>query len=232
MALSFESSSSATPAVTGTSLTWSHTVTSATFLVADLGAGDSTLAQRSATACTYNAVSFGSAWGVSDDGNFERIEVWKLASPAAGAHNMVATWANAAATQLSAGVSGYIGADLASFNTPTANTATATTATTGAISSATGEIVHGAIASDADVSITEDGTLNWERQAVDADSCFGAQRKNGAASVTLNWTQNASFKYAAIAVSIKAASTSAALIEDERATVPAYDDDWLVSVFR
>jgi hypothetical protein len=215
MAFGIESSSSGTPAILATSITWSHTVTAANLLVIEGGAGDATLAKRQATAATYNAVS-ATLKGVADDANFEAMGLLVLGSPATGAHNVVVTYGVSAADSVSAGVTGFTDADTASFGTvATAHANNSSPSVT--VSSATGEIVIAAVASDANATITEGGTLQWEQQAVHGDSCFGAQSYSGAASVTATWTASSpDTGWAAIGMSIKPSGGGAAVSVAQR----------------
>lgn len=205
MALSVESSSSGTPATSGTSVTWSHTVTAATVLGVKAGAGHPTLASRSVSSATYNAVAMTSK-GASDDANFLRIETLVIDTTSiTGAHNVVVNWASASSTIMSPGATGFIGADVASFGTYAAAHAN-TNAPAVTVVSATGEIVFAGVASDSNTTITETGTLQWEREAIGGDVCCGAQTVNGAASVNATWAAGTpDTGWAADGISIKPA---------------------------
>lgn len=207
MALSIESSSSGTPAVTGTSVTFSFTVTAAALLGVKAGSGHPTLAARSVSSATYNAVGMTSK-GASDDANFLRMETLLLdVTGVTGAHNVVVNWASASSTIMSPGATAFVGADVASFGTYASNHANDSSPTvTG--SSATGELFFAGVASDSNTSIAEGGTLAWEREAIGGDVCCGAQTYPGAPSVTATWSEGVGFTdtgWAADGISIKPA---------------------------
>lgn len=214
MALSIETSSSATPNIAGSSVTFSHTVTSANLLVTQPVAGNNPT--RTFSSVTYNAVG-GVNKGRDNNANFEAAEIWVHATPPTGAHNVVATASGTC--QITCGCTGFIGADTASFGTFASAKSTTTSAPAVTVVSATGEIVVAVVASDANATITEGGSLLWERQAVDGDSSFGGQSYNGAASVNATWTASSpDVGWVAVGISIKPAAAGTLLIQGKTIT--------------
>ena len=161
-----------------TSLTWNHTVTNAKTLIFTIAAGGP---NRTVSSVKYNGIN-ATKIAIKDDGQWERVELWKMDNPAIGTHPVIITYSGSV-YQVGAGVTGING----TFTLGTVISATGTTANPSATIS---NIAIGIIASDlgSDGTTTENGTLLWEAEDVDNDSDFNAQWSS---STSLGWTSNA-----------------------------------------
>lgn len=226
-------SSSSSPAASASSLTFSYTTTTETVLAVMAGSGDGSLTNRSCSGVTYNAVPMTSK-GVSDNADFVRIEAFVLdvTGVTPGAHNVVVTYPSAIGS-IGAGATGIAGADPATFGTVATNSSTTDQLPTVVVSSASGEIVIAGVATDANASITEGGTLCWEQETISGDCCFGAESYPGAATVTATWTGSTPDNgWAAIGLSFKPSGGSPTLLDEEPGRKMSFDEDWLVTAFR
>jgi len=193
-------------------ITWSHTCgASANKLVVQIGAGDATLTNRAAESVAYNGVALANL-GASDDGSFERAEIWRLNSPGTGsALNIVVTATSPGAPgQLACGAVSFNDADAAEGAAST-NTGTSADPTVTVADSANGDIVVSILATDlgAGGDTTENGTLIWEDEDVAGDSDFNAQRQVATGANTVcGWTSGAN-GWATMGVAVKPTAGSA-----------------------
>ena len=205
MPLSIENTSSVLGTLNDTSLTFAHTITSANLLIVGVAAGDNVrFANGSVSGITYGGVALTKVVH-QDEAQFEFVEIWKLANPTPGTANVVVSFTGTM-HELSAGSTGFIGADT-TLGTP--SSAFGTTANPSVnVASATGSIVYGVYASDLGPvgTTTPVGTQLWEFENVNSDSDFSAQQLAGSATVACGWTAAASSpdKWAIAGVSINA----------------------------
>lgn len=210
MAFGVDTTSHATPVLALTSITWSHTCgASANKLIVTVGTGASVIGVRTVSTVTYNSVSC-SFVGAGDDASFERCEIWQLDNPTTGsAQNIVAT-CGGAPNQLTAGAISFNEAATL-LGTPSSNTAATANPSVTVVDSISGDIVVSIVASDEGplTTITENGTLIWEDENVDADSDFNCQRQVASgASTVCSWTAaSTGQKWATVGVAIKALSS-------------------------
>lgn len=142
------------------------------------------------------------------DGVFSRVQAFYLkeAGIAAASSNVFSmTTVTADAISLfTAGAVALSDVDQTTpFGTAAVNSGNSGTASV-SVASATGELVVGSIATDAETGITETGTLLFEDQNVGSDISAGAQYYSGAATVTVQWSL-ASNPWAVGGVSVKPA---------------------------
>jgi uncharacterized repeat protein (TIGR02543 family) len=99
-AISFDAASSGANSASASSLTWSHTTGTLTngMLVVGVAQEDTNTADMAISSVTYNGVAMNAiAASLVTDGTstFNRAQLFYLANPAAGAHNVVVTFAGA-----------------------------------------------------------------------------------------------------------------------------------------
>lgn len=189
MAAVVEGSNSSSQVDNGQSITVTLAVTSAVLVYGVFGGGDSNatipLARHVSTA-KLNGSSMTQRWS-ADDGNFEAVEGWYFLNPPTNTTvSVVVTYNQNPIHEAGVGLTGFTGASGTFGTAVTSSVNSSAPSITG--TSAAGEYAIGGIATDENTSITESGVLLWEKQAVNADSCFGAQGSTGAASVKLLWT--------------------------------------------
>lgn len=199
MALSVETTTS-TSGVGVTSLTFSHTITSANKLVVTTGIGSTT---ESVSTVTFNGDALTSVGSVTD-GNWVRSEIWQRHAPDVVTGNVVVTYTNAC-TQAAAGATGFIDSATA-LGSASTNTTTGTNPTVTVADTASGDIVVSLVTSDgSETATTEGGTLLWEVEDIQSDIDVNAQHQTASGANTVcSWTNSTSAPYAAIGVAVKA----------------------------
>lgn len=185
---------------------WSHTCTGSDLLLVVLipryRTGGSTI-----TAVSYNGVALTQAAASANDGQDDQVDIWYLKNPATGAHTVALTCS---------GITGRIGAtsftgvdQTTPVGTGVTNTGNSTTPTVDA-SSTTGEVVVGAMASDASVAGLPSGgagqtPVDW---ASTADfEATASSHEAGSTTTTHSYTIN-SREWAIAALPIKPTGSS------------------------
>jgi hypothetical protein len=172
------------------SLTWSHTCTGTGtdgILIVAAGFGETPPNTMSAT---YNAVAMTAVpSSYKDDGVFDGVQLFYMLVPPTGAHNVVVSY-SPNPTGCAAGAVSYTGVNQ---STPFGTAATASGSSAIAsvsVTSAVGELVIGALASDSNNTITiNGGTSRWEVESVGGDTSYSQGDFTGASSVTVRWDQ-------------------------------------------
>lgn len=186
MALSIESSLSAVNTFTN-QLSWSFTNTAGNLVIVGAMAGDPTSADRAVSSITYAAAAFSDfATTNSDDGNFLRASAKYKGTPATGANTVVVNFGGTC-EGAAAGITSAIGADTSTFGAVVTGSSTTDKNATVTVSIGAGEIGIAFVASDANT-ITENGTLQWEREGVNSDTSHGGQTSTSTGSTAMNWT--------------------------------------------
>jgi hypothetical protein len=146
--------------------------------------------------------------GASDDGNFERAEMWELNNPATGsAFNVVISFGTGAPIQVSGGGISFIDAH-ATSGAGFSNSGTTANPSVTVTDATSGDIVVSVLATDNESSSTTPaGTEIWEDESVEGDSTFNCQRQTASGTSTVcSWTNSASgLGWTAAAVAIKEA---------------------------
>lgn len=185
-------------------LTLSGLSVTGNLIVVATGVGENTSGNVPVLSVTRNAVPFIKLSSIYDS-TWTGVEIWHLLSPVAGSNNIVVTFTGAC-DQICAGATEFIGAHASPFGTPVTNAdASPQNPATVTFAGAVGNFGFACVMTDDNTSITENGTLLWERQAIGGDTCGGAQYLTGAASMTANWTQSVANQFSAIGVTIKPA---------------------------
>ena len=134
-------------------------------------------------ACTELAASAGAI--------FIKSELWYRIAPDAGTFDIVFTKDGATGGDVIAGgatlLNGVHQSD--TFGTPTTAEA-ATTANTIDVASTTNQVVISSTATDDETGITAGDTQLWNSGIINSDCSFGGMSQVGAATVTMNWTQD------------------------------------------
>ena len=203
-AISLDSSGSTT-ATSSVGQSFSFTNTAGDFLLCYIGAGDAVSTDFDGWTATYAGASMTAIPSSKVyDGGWVGIQGFYKIGPATGT-NTVAT-STGGLDQVAVMCASFTGVDQTTpLGTAATNSATSGTTASVSVSSATGELVIGGIASDAEDGITETGTLILEAGPVASDTLFGIQYYSGAASVTAQWSQSTN-RWAVSGVSIKPAS--------------------------
>jgi len=193
-------------------LTWTHTCgASANKLVVLVGSGHAVAFDRTVSAVTYNGVSL-TLVGASDDGNFQRVEIWQLHNPPTGsAYTVSVTWNGAGSgLDLAGGSISFIDA-AATLGTLYGDTNNLANPSVTVVDSASGDIVVSVMANDVgpDGNSTPGATVIYDREDVDLDSDYGAQYQTASGANTVaSWTAVAptSGAWAIAGVAVKAAA--------------------------
>lgn len=217
-AVTYDTVSSASTSTSGaSSLTWSHTVTSAgsnRLLVVGVASDDNT--PRTVSSVTYNGVNLTQVPGGTAD-NLARVDMWYLVNPATGANDVVVTLSGS--TEFSAGATSWTGVDQTTpLGTASATAGHSSSVSLSGVSSAADEFVVDVVAIDSSsATITSDVSQasRWERGGGEATAgglnvVGGQSTEAGAASVTMSWSVSATKDWAIAAVSIKPASANQA----------------------
>lgn len=204
MAWAFDTTSSLdTTNITNPS--WSHTCTGSNLYLVVLlphWANGNTV-----SGVTYNGVAMSLLARSSLSGSNDRSEIWGLANPATGSHTVAVTGANCYGT---IGAASFTGIDQ---TTSTGTAATATGSSTGPTvntSSASNEVVVGAVSYDSGTSTTGGGqTPLWN---VNSAQDTAASYETGAATTTTSWTiPTAPWAIAAVPLKPSGAAASTSL---------------------
>lgn len=175
-----------------------NTITIASFTVAAgtdclmvfVGAGSGTLGTRTTSGVTWNGntlLHLGSS--ASDNGTFLRTDIFYLLSPTTGTGDVVVTQGGSnlfifAAVQNLSGVH-----QSTPFGTPVLGSSTSTNTPSVNVSYSSGNYVFGIVASDANATITQTGTLVAEAEGIGADMCVGAQYfTGGGGTQAVSWS--------------------------------------------
>jgi hypothetical protein len=203
-----------------TSLTWSHTVTSAgsdRILIVGVGVDQNQSCCRTVTGVTYGGVSMAVVpSGISTNANRTRSELWYLVNPPTGTNNVVVTLSGSA--DVRAGATSYTGVNQATpLGTAIGATGSSSTASVSGVSSAAGELVVDAAALESTSSyFTAPGAGQTSRYTSHGTDGGGSNNnvpiagssEPGAASVTMSWSMEASKAWAIVAVPLKPASAT------------------------
>ncbi len=185
MALTVGTSGSNSVSTGGNSLTLStFTVTAGTDLLAVfIGAGNGVIGTRTVSTVTWNGNSLTRLTNAaSDDGNFLRTDIFYLLSPTAGTGDVIVTMGGSN-LEIFLAAQNFSGANQSTpFGTPAKASSTANNSPTVNLTYNSGEYAFGVVASDANATITETGTLVAEAQAIGSDVCAGVQYFSGGGS--------------------------------------------------
>lgn len=195
-----------TGTTTGSSLTISHTTTSAADRLMLVGISIGEDSPPSVTSVTYNGTSLTSEGSVqSADGG--TVEIFSLVAPTAGTHNVVVTLSGNG--DAIAGVMTFAGVDQVSpLGTFASDSGDASSGSV-AVSSAAGELVFGVVTvNDLDRNLVPGGgqTERWDLFA-GFESNGGGSTEAGAPSVDLSWSWGSTTGWAIGGISIKPTST-------------------------
>src|SRR5678816_587557 len=212
MAVTVDTSSHATAKVdTGTNgITWAHTCgASANKLAALFGDGISGASLITFTG-TYNGVAM-TRQVTAHDGSFCGMQGFWIDNPATGgAFNIVVkNSGDVGSYQMAAIGISFNGATTGAPQTGT-NTATSANGSVTVVGSVSGDIVIGALMSDLGPTgtTTQNQTLIFEDEDINADTDYNAERTNAVgASTVLSWTHS-SINWAAVGMAIHGASTA------------------------
>jgi hypothetical protein len=154
-----------------------------------VGAGSSTAGNRTVSGVTWNGNTLTRVpSAASDNGTFLRTDLFYLLSPTAGTGNVVVTMGGAD-PDVFASITNYQGVHQTTpFGTPVLGSSTSTNTPSVSVSYAAGNVALGIVASDANSSITETGTLIAEAQGLNGDTCFGAQYFTGGGTQSVSWS--------------------------------------------
>ena len=209
------------------SLTWSHTVTSAEsnrILMVDV-------AVRNATARTVSGITYAGTnlSRVGTAGTTSKVEMWMLVNPATGAHNVVVTLSGTARTV--AGAASFTGVNqttpLGSFVSAT-GTSTAPSVNVPSVNE--GEVVIDSLIANVPLSSTLTATVNASQTQLwnAVTTSTAAANARGAASiepspagggtVTMSWGLSTSRVWSIGAVAIKPANATAVKLSSFAAT--------------
>jgi uncharacterized repeat protein (TIGR01451 family) len=141
---------------------------------------------KTISSITYNGIAMTSVASIASTANVKpRVEIFSLTNPAAGAHNLV--------VQFSASARGFIGVStFTNVNqaTPLGTPATAADTQTATVTSATNQLVFGAICADHAVTNSAGQSQQWN---VPQGTVYGVgSTVTGASSTSLIWTGNGS----------------------------------------
>ncbi len=145
--------------------------------------------------------------GTSLSDGWNHTAVARLIAPATGSNTLYGA-VNSQVDQMAIGGATWTGVHQTTpLGSPVTNTGVSGTATVD-ISSASGEVVVDAVATDANVSITKDAsqTIIWEQEAIANDTSDGQSYEAGAATVTMSWALSESTGWVIMAVAIKPAA--------------------------
>jgi hypothetical protein len=219
-AITFDAASVQAGSASGsTSLTWSHTVTSAgsdRILIVGVGVDQNQTCCATVTGVTYGGVSMTLVpGGTSTRSGATRSELWYLLNPPAGANNVVVTLSGSA--DVRAGATSYTGVNQSTpFGTAASATGDSSTASVN-VSSAAGELVvdHASLEStSAYFTVGAGQTLRYASHGSDGsggsnnNAPIGGSSEPGAATVTMSWSLSSGKDWAIVAVPLKPASAS------------------------
>ncbi len=193
--LTLDAATSANTNPDATTLTWSHTVGTGSHTM--LIVGVAVRNNRTISSITYNGVAM---TFIRRDipGTDVSSEIWYLANPAAGAHNVVVT--SPVATTIEGGAISFINAS-ATIGNNAGGTGTAVTSSSVTTTSATGQEVVDVISMQSAATITVGGSQTQEVNRIGTAGAIGMSIKAGAASVNTTWTFT-SDTYASSAVAV------------------------------
>ncbi|MCX7418541.1 MAG: DUF4347 domain-containing protein [Planctomycetia bacterium] len=190
-----------TGSTTGTSITISHTTTSASDREMVVGVSIRETGATAVSSMTYDGVSLTFKGSVLSAG--AKVEIWSLVAPNAGTHNLVVNLNNAGGGT-NVGVMTFTGVDqttpLGAFGSASGD-ATSGSAT---VSSATGDLVFGAVAvKDINQDLIPGGsqTERWDL-FTGTEANGGGSTASGAASVNMSWTWTAGTNWVIGGVSV------------------------------
>lgn len=189
----------------GASITWAHTVagTNRGLLVSVSGTS-----QAAASGVTYNGVAMTNVGHTQEPTTGKRVSIWKLIAPATGTNNIVVSFASPVAA-----VCGAISFQNVHQTTLTGTYASATgnsSAPAVTVTSDQSELSFAAMACN-DVTATPDPTLEqrWNLASAASSIRSSGTTETGAASVVHDWTLSTTSAWAAVGVSVKAATGTA-----------------------
>jgi len=192
------------------SLTWSHTITSANKIVVMVGIGDG--APGTLSSVTFNSLALTYVGGQTDTNPWCRVETWERHTPSVATANVVVT-AGSTMDQLAAGATGFIDAATA-LGTPSTKADATTNPNVTVVDTANGDIVVSVVSLDGSTpATTPGGTQLWEFENLAADIDVNAQRQTASGANTVcSWTNSETVgnHYAAMGVAVKAATAGTA----------------------
>jgi hypothetical protein len=160
---------------------------------------------------TYNGVALSKVGSIDNSrssGDDARVEIWRLIAPATGTHDVVITFSAPLSEQAVAGVMTFTGADQTSPLGPFVSAENDPSPAAVTVSSATGDLVFGVVASEYGAITTDPGqTERWDIRAGSSSTYGAGSTKAGAPSVTLKWTIGCDAHWAAAGVSIRPCSS-------------------------
>lgn len=212
MAVTLNGSVSSTSSAANTNtLTVSHTVAAGSnrclFACIQRAAGT----PAAVTSVTYGGTGLTQVGDFTGAGgaNVVRVSIYRLTAPAVGTADLVMTLA-ANNDEIAMGGICFDGVDQTSpTDAAVTNSAATSTAPTVDVTSAVDDMVIDCLAVNDNDGHTATGTQHYNL-TVGGSSVFASQRKDGAASVTMNWG-GAFFPWAIIAVNINAASAASSI---------------------
>lgn len=176
--------------------------TGANFLIVPVVAWDGATS-ADPTGVTYNGVAMTKTWAVQNPSFLAYIAFYYLKAPTSGAHSVVVTYAAAYSNQIVGAIPMSGVNQTTPLGTPATNTGGPGTTSSVTVSSATGELVVGAMYGN-----TSGLTVSSDTLIIDLDDTDGDQPNvasiAGASSVTMNWTLPSSMTWQGGAVSVKA----------------------------
>ena len=196
-----------TPAVSTTG-SWTHTTVSGEAKM-HVFAYTADATTRGLAGCTFNGTALTRLDG-ADDGVWSNVELWELNDPPIGAFTVELTALSSTSVHIGGHAISYSNAAAVNGTVAKANSTTANPSLS--VSSASGDLVVGAVNNDNSTgATTEGGTLIAEDEDVGSDNDFNSQRVTASGSSTsLTWTQSGSGDgWAAIGVAVKSASGGA-----------------------
>ncbi len=209
-----------TGSTTGTSVTISHTTTSASNREMVVGVSIRETGTTAVSSMTYNGVSLTFKGSVLSAG--AKVEIWSLVAPSSGTNNLVVNLNNAGGGT-NVGVMTFTGVDqttpLGAFGSASGD-ATSGSAT---VSSATGDLVIGAVAvKDINQDLIPGGsqTERWDL-FTGTEANGGGSTAAGAASVNMSWTWTAGTNWAIGGVSVHQSTNTAPVITSNGAGASA-----------
>ncbi len=189
-----------------TSVTVSHTTTSASDRLLLVGVSMDSTGGRTVTGVTYAGQSLTLVGAQSGGANPVRVEIWRLVNPPSGTANVVVNLSGST-DGVSVGATTFTGVDQ---TTPLGTFASAigTSASPSVnVTSAAGELVYDVVAGKDATSLTQGAnqTEQWELANSGGDQRGAASTEAGASTVTMSWSKTTSgtAEWAIGAVSIK-----------------------------
>jgi uncharacterized repeat protein (TIGR01451 family) len=218
----FDSASNAAVASTGTAtsltLQWNHTVGSAKkpYIIVSV-AIDKNGGAQTVSGVVYATEAGGmnaamTLLGNATNGTNERAELWGLAGPTAGTHQITVTVANAGGSNTSvvAGAKSFTNVfQSASAGTAVASTGNTATPTTVALGNSAFDYVVDAVAFNANVALTAGASQTSAFNVTSAAPAFSGAGscKTGVANTTMTWTATGGAQqWAIVAIALQSAS--------------------------